>query len=359
MKIILSITTVFCFLTVNSCARFDKESLVSRIQVSNDEKIEIATLAGGCFWCIEAPYEKVQGVIKVISGYAGRVEENPTYKEVAGGRTSHVEAVQVYFDPALISYPEIIDVYWKLFDPTDEGGSFYDRGFQYTSAIFYHNNEQKYVAEQSKQKLDEAGIFDKPIVTPIKQFTNFFEAEEYHQDFYKKDSNRYYIYRKGSGRDAFIEKIWGKLALKDFTKPSSEELKKKLTPLQFKVTQEDGTERAFDNKYNDNKAEGIYVDIVSGEALFTSTDKYDSRSGWPSFTKPIDPRFVVKKLDNSHFMERIEVRSKIADSHLGHVFTDGPEPTNLRYCINSAALTFVPKAKMEEKGYGEFLWLLK
>ncbi len=325
------------------------------VSYSNDE--EVATIAGGCFWCIEAPFESIDGVKKAISGYAGGKEENPSYKEVSSGKTSHVEAVQVYFDPQVISYSEILDILWKQFDPTDGGGSFYDRGFQYTSAVFYHNNEQKRVAEKSKEQLTRSGVFNKPIVTPIKEFTNFYPAEEYHQDFYKKDPDRYYSYRKGSGRDRFIEKTWGKKHAEDFKKPSQSELKNNLNELSYKVTQKNGTERAFSNTYWDNNEEGIYIDIVSGEPLFSSKDKYRSGSGWPAFTKPIDARYIKKVVDDSHFMERVEIRSKFADSHLGHVFYDGPEPTNLRYCINSAAMEFIPKDRMVERGYDKFLWL--
>ena len=332
-----------------------KESKKEVVKLTGDE--EVTTLAGGCFWCMQAPFEKVQGVVKVVAGYAGGIEPNPTYEEVSSGKTKYRESIQVYFDPEVISFSEILEVYWRQFDPTDAGGSFHDRGHQYTSAIFYHDDTQKKVAEQSKKELDKSGIFDEPVVTPIIKFTTFYPAEEYHQDYYKKNPERYHSYREGSGRDEFIMAHW-----KDdnkYTKPSPEELKKKLTDLQYKVTQKEATERAFQNEYWDNHKAGIYVDIVSGEPLFSSKDKFESGTGWPSFTKPIDPKYLDKKVDKTLGMERVEVRSKIGDSHLGHVFDDGPAPTGLRYCMNSAAMRFIPKDKMKEEGYGEYLWMVE
>lgn len=350
----------------------------SRADASGNE--EVITLAGGCFWCSEAYLQETKGVLDVVSGYAGGSKETANYLTVGTGNTDHREAVQVTFDPDQVTLDKILDVYWGHIDPTDPNGQFTDIGPQYTTAIYYHSDVQRDAAEASKQRLAKSGLFDKPVATEILPHTSFFPAEEYHQDYYKKSAAHYERYKEGSGRAGFVKETWAKDAALEFLQrgekanlprdPGYVYTAKQYTPAEiierqklldkdsYNVLAMDGTEPAFNNEYWDNKHDGIYVDAVTGEPLFSSADKYDSGTGWPSFTKPITDNAVTYEEDRKLLSTRTEVRNE--GGHLGHVFDDGPKDEGgKRYCMNSAALTFIPKEDMAQKGYEAWLKLFE
>lgn len=363
-NIYIVVSIVIAIVTIVYIGNPDKEESLVSIDSKSSLNEKTAVFANGCFWCVEHDLEEVKGVNSVVSGYSGGKGENPSYENYSG--LGHREVVLVSYDSSVVSYSDLVEHILKHGDPTDSEGSFVDRGIQYSPAIYFENDIEKKEAEEVIRKIKDLKVFDKEINIPVIERSKFWPAEEYHQDYAKKNAIKYNYYRSRSGRDDFLEKVWKghdtsniTKSYKNFIKPSKDELKKILSPIQFDVTQNDGTEQPFNNEYDKNFEKGIYVDIVSGEPLYLSKDKYDSGTGWPSFVKPISDDLVLLKEDNTLFSKRVEVRSRIADSHLGHVFDDGPKDRGgKRYCMNSVSLRFVPMKDMEKQGYGEFIKLL-
>jgi len=335
----------------------------------DDGNLREIWLAGGCFWGIEAYVGKLNGVVYTNVGYGNGKTENPTYEQVCTGTTGYAETVYVQYDPKRVELSTLLTYYFKVVDPISLNQQGNDRGKQYRSGIYYRDVADKEIIDRviAQEQLK----YERKIVTEVLPMSSYYVAEEYHQKYLQKNPNGYCHIdlsildndpnaNGGKLEGGVSDQSTAKVDNVMYPKPSLVDIKKKLTAMQYHVTQESGTEVPFVNEYWDNHAVGLYVDIVTGEPLFSSRDKYDSGTGWPSYTQPIAPDAITTKVDNSFFAERVEVRSRYGDSHLGHVFNDGPkERGGLRYCMNSAALRFIPLDQMDELGYGAFVSLVK
>jgi peptide methionine sulfoxide reductase msrA/msrB len=312
-------------------------------------KLKEIWLAGGCFWGVEAYMSRIYGVYDVTSGYANGNIDNPTYEQVCSGNTNFAETVHVLYDPERISLEKLLTSFFKVVDPTSKNRQGNDVGDQYRSGIYYKDVMDKLVIDSVIKS--QQVKYTSPIYTEVLPLKNFFLAEEYHQDYLEKNPNGYCHIDFSNLSEGAVS-----IDVKKYPRPSNEVLKAKLTDIQYKVAVENNTESAFSNEYFDNHEAGLYVDVVTGEPLFSSKDKYDSGCGWPSFTKPIVAEVITLKEDKSFNMIRTEVRSRSGNIHLGHVFDDGPKDKGgKRYCINSASIKFIPMDKMEAAGYGYLL----
>ena len=317
--------------------------------MESKQEHQIIYLAGGCFWGLEAYMERIQGVTDAVSGYANGKGDTTNYQLLHA--TDHAETVKVTYDPNKISLDKLLQYYFRVIDPTSINKQGNDRGRQYRTGIYYQNEQDKAVIEAALKTLQSK--YQEPIQIEVEPLKNYVEAEEYHQDYLKKNPNGYCHIDIKKADEPLIDD-------KKYPKPSDAELKQKLTALQYDVTQGKHTERSFSNEYWDNFAPGIYVDITTGEPLFSSKDKFESGCGWPSFTKPIAAEVAEYQRDNSFNMTRIEVLSRSGHAHLGHVFDDGPrDKGGLRYCINSASIKFIPLGEMEKQGYGDLIPFVK